>query len=186
MSSNKVAWLLVLLAIGIVAVITQAQSQPTQPDQARPAPTAAERAARIDQFRQQFTDQVKDSLAASDDEWKVIQPKLAKVMQLRQEAMMSMIGRVMRVMRRTRGADAAAAEPATLAANASGLEKAAFDLETLLSNKDSKKEAIKVALAEYRKARDAAKADLDRAQAELKDLLTIRQEAILVSQSILD
>ena len=187
MNRNKVASLLVLLAIGTLAVITQALSQPTQPDQPRPGGDAADRAARIEQVRQRITDQVKDSLSASDEEWKVIQPKLAKVMQLKQEAMMSTITRVMRMMRRGRGPDAPAeGEAAPLPDNAPALEKAAAVLDKLIMDKNSKREAIKVALTDFRKARDAAKADLDRAQAELKDLLTIRQEATLVSQGILD
>ena len=184
MAWNKVALLAVLLAIGTGVVITQALSQPTQPDQPKSSgDAAADRAARIEAFRQRMTDQIKDSLGATDDEWKVIQPKLAKVMQLKQDAMMTTIGRVMRAMRRGSGGDA---EANPLAANATALEKATAELDRLLSDKDSKKEAIKVALTDVRKARDAAKADLDRAQTELKDLLTIRQEAILVSQGILD
>jgi len=38
------------------------------------------------QFRQRFEDNVKEQLGASDDEWKVIQPKLEKLMLARRDA----------------------------------------------------------------------------------------------------
>jgi predicted S18 family serine protease len=66
------------------------------------------------------------------------------------------------------------------------VEKKAQELSTLLQNKDAKPEDIKAALAAYRDARTKAKAELEKAQKDLRDLLTVRQEAVLVSMGTLD
>jgi Spy/CpxP family protein refolding chaperone len=59
-------------------------------------------------------------------------------------------------------------------------------LQTTLDNKDAKPEEIKAKLTALRDARNKAKEDLTKAQADLKELLTQRQEAVLVNMGLLD
>ena len=63
---------------------------------------------------------------------------------------------------------------------------ASKDLQDLLDNKDSTSEQIKVKLTALREARTKAHEELVAAQAELKELLTARQEAVLVVRGMLD
>jgi hypothetical protein len=60
------------------------------------------------------------------------------------------------------------------------------DLQTALDNKDTSADDIKTKLQAYRDAKTAAKADLAKAQDDLKSVLTQRQEAVLVTMGILE
>ena len=68
----------------------------------------------------------------------------------------------------------------------SAVAKASQDLRTALENKDSTPDQIKAKLTALRDARAKAKEDLTKAQAELKELITVRQEAVLVSRGMLE
>src|SRR5262245_57571971 len=57
------------------------------------------------QFRQRFEDNVKEQLGATDEEWKVIQPKLTKVFDARRASMGSMRGMFGGFRRRDGGGD---------------------------------------------------------------------------------
>jgi Spy/CpxP family protein refolding chaperone len=59
-------------------------------------------------------------------------------------------------------------------------------LQTALDNKDSKPDEIKGKLDALRDARGKAREQLVKAQADLKSLLTQRQEAVLVTRSMLE
>jgi hypothetical protein len=60
------------------------------------------------------------------------------------------------------------------------------DLQTALGDEKSTPEQIKEKVAGVRAAREKAKAALAEAQAELLELITADQEAVLVSQGLLD
>ena len=68
----------------------------------------------------------------------------------------------------------------------SDVEKKMGDLQKVLDNKDAKPADLKSALSAYRDAREKAKADLAKAQKDLQGVVTVRQEAILVSRGLLD
>jgi hypothetical protein len=123
----------------------------------------------MEQWKKDADQRMKESLSASDEEWAVIQPKIEKVSKAQGDAR----GR-MRVV--APGADQ----------KPSDLQKALADLAKLLKDPGSKPEDIKTALAAYREARAKAKAEVDKAQNELKEILTVRQEAQLVVMQILD
>jgi hypothetical protein len=175
-------FVLVVLAGITVALLGQAVSQQaSQPANGRGNrgnfdPAAAQ--ARRDQA-------IKDALGITDDaEFKVLQPKLEAVQTLSRQVRaggMGMMGR-MGGNRPGRGG----ANPPADAPQLSDVEKKAQELSTLLQNKDAKPEDIKAALAAYRDARTKAKAELEKAQKDLRDLLTVRQEAVLVSMGTLD
>ena len=130
------------------------------------------------QMRQQMMDRMKESLGVSDDEWKVIQPKLEKVMTLSRDARGGGMG-----MRGPGGPDDAnqpAPEPQT------EVGKANQALGKVLENKNAKPEEIKAALQAFRDAKAKAKTQLEAAQKELREVLTVRQEVLLVQRGTLD
>ena len=130
-------------------------------------------------MRQRFSDMIKEQMGASDDEWKVIQPKLDKVMTAQRDARGGGMGGMFR--RRDNGGDSQSSDR-----QRSAVEQAQTDLRTLLDNKDSTADQISAKLTTLREAREKAKTDLVSAQKELKEVLSQRQEAVLVMMGMLD
>jgi Spy/CpxP family protein refolding chaperone len=124
------------------------------------------------QFKQMRLDRIKEQLSPTDDEWKVLQPKIEKVMDA-ETAGRNFGGR-------RRGGDNADAPPPTPTA------KAQQELRDLLKNKDASADEIKAKLTALREARAKTKADLEAARKDLKEVLTQRQEAVLVTNGMLE
>ena len=134
------------------------------------------------QFRQRMLDNVKEQLAASDDEWKVIEPKLTKVYEVQRD---SRGGSMFGGFRRSRGGDNSGGT-SSADTTRSPVQQASHDLQTVLDKKDATAEEINAKLTAYREAREKAKQSLASAQKDLKDVLTQRQEAVLVNMGMLD
>ncbi len=130
------------------------------------------------QMRQRFMERFREQLGASEEEWKVLEPKLTKVMTAQRDARGGMFGG--RRGGRRGGDDNAAQE------NQSAVEKASTDLRTTLENKDAPADQIQAKLTALRDARTKARTELEAAQKELKELLTQRQEAVMVTMGMLD
>jgi hypothetical protein len=64
--------------------------------------------------------------------------------------------------------------------------KAQADLRAALDDKSTSPEEINKRLAALREAREKARADRTAAQKELKEVLSARQEAVLVSMGMLE
>jgi hypothetical protein len=127
------------------------------------------------QWRQQIMDRMKEQLGSSDDEWKVLEPRVTKVMELQRDARGPMMfGRI-------GGGDRSRESGST-----SPVQRAATELRSGLEDKSLSAEEISKRLATYRQAKEQAKADLVKAQADLKELLSQRQEAQLVMAGMLD
>ena len=103
-------------------------------------------------------DDVKKYLSATDEEWKVIGPKLQKIVTLRQ-SLMSGTGNV---------------------------SQAQEDLKAVLKSSTHSKAEREEALSLAHKARQKARAELDVAQKDLRLLLTEAQQAILMGLGYLD
>jgi len=136
-----------------------------------------------EQMRQRMLERFKEALGATDEEWKVLRPRIEKVQTLSSE-LRGRGGLVLRSMRRrpsrqVQGRPEAAREP-------TGVEKALQELRTVLDNEEAKPQEIKKALSALRGAREKVKQQLARAQEELRGLLTVRQEAQLVLMGMLD
>ena len=129
--------------------------------------------------REEYYTRMKERLGATDDEWKVLQPRIEKVSNARRAADSSS-GRVGSSGRGPGGGDSnRSSEPQ------SPLSKAAQDLRTATENKDTPPAEVTAKLAAFREARARAEAELAAAQKELVEVLTPRQEAILVSMGSL-
>lgn len=122
---------------------------------------------------------MREELGVTDDqEWKVIQPKLDAVTEKRMKASgMGMLG----------GLGLGVGLPgAENNAKRSPMEQASQDLRKLLDNKGASADEIAPKLAALRAAQEKARAELLAAQKELVEVLTVRQEAVLVMKKMLD
>ena len=139
------------------------------------------------QGRQQFDQRLKEELAVSDDEWAALQPRIQKVRQLQRDAT-SRGPRNARNGRgnRNRGQNADTNATPNPDRPTSEVQQKAQALQQLLASKDSSPDAIKAAVTDFREAKAKAKVDLKKAQDELRDLLTARQESVLVMMGMLD
>ncbi|MBN1866098.1 hypothetical protein JW916_02280 [Candidatus Sumerlaeota bacterium] len=126
-----------------------------------------------EQWRSRMMAQFKENLEASDDEWKVIEPLLGKVLEV-QQANPAMRGFFGRGPRGPRGPEAADTESESGA------------LRTALESKDTPPDEIKTKLDAFRAAVAKNQEDLKTAREELRKVLTVRQEASLVMRGILD
>jgi Spy/CpxP family protein refolding chaperone len=162
-----------LLALLIATPALRAQDKPVTPDNNN----SNNRGNRGGFDMNGYMDRLKERMAASEDEWKVIQPKLQKVMDARRETMSSMFGGF-----RRRGSDNNSSDNS----KQSAVEQASKELRDVLDNKDAKPEEINAKLTAYREARNKARETLASAQKDLKDVLSARQEAVLVSSGMLD
>ena len=139
--------------------------------------------ARMQQF---MMDRYKEALeVTNDDEWKAIQPRVQKIMDLRRESFSDM-GRGM-FGRGPRGGDNAAPgdQGQQRRGGFGGTPNPAADaLQKAIESKASKAE-LKAALAKYVEARKAKETEMEKAQAALRELLTPRQEAIATLRGLL-
>jgi hypothetical protein len=130
------------------------------------------------QMRQRMLDNLKEQLGASDDEFAALQPKIEKVM----TAERNLNAGRMRMFRGRRGGNNNQDNQQAT----SPVETKAKDLQDTLDNKDAKPDDIKAKLDALRDAKSKAKDELTGAQKDLKDVLTLRQEAVLVEMGLLD
>ena len=123
------------------------------------------------QFMERIMDRYRENLGFSVAEWKVVQPKVQAVMDNRisgVSGMMSMFGGS------RRGRDSSTEKTPT------------SELRDLLEKDDASKGDIKAKLAAYRADRKAREAKLKKAQEDLRQLLTIKQEAQAVLSGLLN
>jgi hypothetical protein len=149
------------------------------------------------QMRQRMAERMKEMLGADDQAWKVMEPRLMKVMELNRQAnaggrgmMFGMMGRGGRGGPGGPGGDQGGPQGARRGRGPQGeqtaLEKAMAQLRTTLENQSATPEEIKTQLTAVRQAREKAKQELAVAQQDLKKILTLRQEAMLVEMGQLE
>jgi len=140
-----------------------------------------------ERMRQMMSQRMQEALGATDQEWKVLGPRVMKVQELSRQTGgggrgMMMFGRGMRGGpggpggRGPRGTDRELTE----------VEKIQQELQTTLENTAATPEQIKEQLTKLRAARERAKQELAKAQKSLREVLTLRQEATLVLMGMLD
>ncbi|MBE0535371.1 MAG: hypothetical protein IH624_06845 [Phycisphaerae bacterium] len=203
---GAIACLMMLVATGLL--LAQPQRGQRQGDAADAQRGARQRAEGQDQqgrgmagmrdpeqMRQMMNDRMRQQLGASEDEWKLIGPRLQKVMELNRDTAgggRGMMGMGMGMApggRGPAGDRGPGGRPGGDQANApvqSAVEKATDGLQTVLQNESATAEQIKTALTTLRTAREKAKQDLAKAQQELRQLLTVKQEAMLVLMGTLN
>jgi hypothetical protein len=147
-----------------------------------------------EEFRARMEERLKTSLKVSDDEWKVLQPLIEKVGE-KQRAGFGGFGGFGGG--RGRGGDGGGASAGGTAGSAGGGgdrqgrgsrggSEESQALRTALESESTSPEDIKAKLAAVRDHRKKAAAELAAARAELLKVVTVRQEAVLVSMGMLE
>jgi hypothetical protein len=141
-------------------------------------------------------DRLKEQLGASDEEFKALEPKIEKVQTLQRQNMAGRFGGMFGGRNRGGGPGGnPQGGPATNNPGAPGADPnaqtnpvadAANALRTALDNKDTSAADIKAKLEALRAAKAKNHEELVAAQKELKELLSQRQEAVLVQMGILE
>jgi hypothetical protein len=132
---------------------------------------------------------MQQELKATDDEWKAISPLLTKVMELQQATRMGGM----------RGPGGPGGAPPSPSGGAGGKQAdrapgggpgmetpEAKALSTALAAKDSTNDQIRAAMKSLRDARAKQQQDLQKARQDLREVLSVRQEAQLVLAGLLD
>ncbi|MBE3099604.1 MAG: hypothetical protein IMZ44_21000 [Planctomycetes bacterium] len=197
MLRRNAVWLVAIVTIVAGVWIQQAiaaEGPPPAPGQRdqRGQRDPAEMQQRMEQFRTQMADRMKQALGASDDEWKVLQPRIEKVQTLSRATRggggmgsMMMGGQRGGPQRGGPGGGPSDRPPSDRPPSdrpqsdrpQSEVEKTSEALQKVLENKDAPAAEIKTALAALREAKAKARAELEAAQKELREVLTVRQEA---------
>ncbi len=128
-------------------------------------------------MREMMQTRLKDSMGATDEEWKALQPKIDDLMKVRDAERSSMRG----MYRRPGSGDQTTAD-----ANKTDLQKKTEALKALVDAKDSDPKAIQDALKGLRDEREKNRAAVKKAQESLKELLSAKQEAILVMYGMME
>ena len=196
------------LAVCILAMLLVSQSfsaagaRGGRGDRGQRAPREGTRQIQRDpaQMQRMMTERMKVQLGAGDEEWKDIQPRLQKVMNLsrqvnaRGRGMMlggpgGFAGRGQTMGPSGRGqAGGQRTRPGTgqPQREQSAVEKATQELQEMLRSESAKPEQIKEKLTGLRSAKEKAMKELATAQKDLKQKLTVKQEAILVLSGYLN
>jgi hypothetical protein len=133
-------------------------------------------------FREMRLNFYKERLGTSDDEWKVLVPKIEKVMTVQAESSAGFGG--FGGGRGGRGGGGGGGGGGDRPQTALG--KASADLRSALEASDTSTEEITKRLTALREVRAKAREDLAAAQKELKEVLTGKQEAQMVVLGLLE
>lgn len=144
-------------------------------------------------MQQMMQQRMQEQMGATDEEWKVLGPRVMKVMNLSRQANTGM-GGMFRMGGRRGGAQGGPGGPDGLGGprgpfaqgEPTEVDKASETLQTTLENTAATPDEIKTKLTALRAAKEKAKAELATAQQELKQVLTLRQEAQLVLMGMLN
>ncbi len=178
----------------LVAGLVMAQPQGGQRGQRGPGGRDPDEMRRM--FEERMAERMKEQLEITDAEWKVLQPRFQKVTELSRQATGGGRGGMMGMMMGGRGGRGApGGRPGQEGQQRrprpennrpqSEVQKASEALATLLESDNPSTDQIKGKLAALRGAREKAKQALVKAQGDLRQLLSLKQEASLVMMGIL-
>ena len=128
-------------------------------------------------MREMMQTRLKEQMGATDDEWKALQPKVEELQKVQESTRGSM-----RSLFRRPGGSTPPADDATK----TDIQRKTDALKALVDAKDSDPKAIQDALKALRDEREKNKTATKKAQDGLKELLTAKQEAILVMYGMLE
>lgn len=150
-----------------------------------------------ERMRQMMEQRMRDQLGATEAEWQVLGPRLTKVMQLNRQASGGGMGRMFMGRGGRPGGPGDPGAPGGPQAGRRGgrgpfggdptaVDTAAQALQTTLGNSEATPDEIKAKLTALRSAREKARQELAKARQELRQVLTLRQEAQLVLMGMLE
>jgi hypothetical protein len=199
MLTRKITWSVVAVSVIVVLLLVgQSLSQPGQSGQQGQrgnmqgpgGPGGPGGQFDPEQMRKMMEQRIQESLGATDQEWKVLGPRVMKVQELSRQTGGGGRGMMMfgRGMRGGPGGPGGGNRPGGMGMNRelTAVEKVQDELQTMLENTAATPDQIKEQLTKLRAAREKAKQDLAKAQQDLRQVLTLRQEATLVLMGLLD
>ncbi|MEA3224701.1 MAG: hypothetical protein U9Q07_02035 [Planctomycetota bacterium] len=145
-----------------------------------------------ERMRQMMEQRMREQLGATEQEWKVLGPRVTKVMELSRQTRgggrggMMFGGRGGMMGGRGGMGGPGGGRPGVPAREQTAVEKAQEQLRTVLDNTAATPDQIKKQLTALRTAREKAKQQLATAQQALRKIITVRQEAQLVMMGALD
>ena len=193
MKISRIVLVLMVVACGSLMLMGQAQTQ-TQPGEGgrQRGGDPQERRERMEQFRQQMSERMREQMGATAEEWTILSPKIEKVTTLAMQSRFGGMGMGMggrgrgnRGQRDGQG-DGQRDRDENADRPQSELEKASTTLRTTLENKEASPDQITAAMDGLRQARAKAQTELEAAQKDLREILTVRQEAQLVLMGVLN
>ena len=128
------------------------------------------------QMREMMAQRLKAALACSDEEWEVIGPRVQKVVEIQFQARFGTGGF---------GGPGGPGGPGGRGGMFQGSPEAQA-LNEAIASEDTPNEELKAKLKAFRDAAKKKEEELKKARDELREVLTLRQEARLVLMSILD
>ncbi len=152
------------------------------------------------QMRQMMEQRMQEMLGATAEEWKVLGPRVMKVQELARQSAGGGPGMMFGPMGRRGaggpgagglgtagpGSDRPGGRGMAMNRELTEVEKIQEELQTLLENTTATPEQIKQQVTKLRAAREKAKQELAKAQQDLRQVLTLRQEAQLILMGMLD
>ncbi len=176
--------LLIIAALAATPLVVHAQ------DATKPATTDKAKAAapNFEEFRKRMEERIKTSLKVTDDEWTILQPLIEKVTEKQRDASG---GRSFGGFGSTRTGGTTGGAPAAPGASTSGRPERAGTAERealrmALEDETTSPDQIRSKLGAVRAVRMKSTEELATAREELKKVVTVRQEAVLVSMGILE
>jgi uncharacterized protein (DUF169 family) len=133
-----------------------------------------------ERMRQRMMERLREQLGASEKDWTVLGPRVEKVMELSRQTRAG----AMRFMFRGRGGRRGVGEEE--GRDLSPVRQAALDLHEAVEEEETSAAEIKQKLTTLREARERVKADLEKAREELREVVTLKQEAQLMLMGMLD
>ncbi|MDI6450691.1 hypothetical protein [Anaerobaca lacustris] len=197
-SIGTVACLIALVVAGLA--VAQQRGQQRERPQGQGQGPGGERPMRGDfdpqRMQQMMQQRMQEQLGATAEEWTVIGPRLTKVMNLSRQTGAGAGGMRMGMMApgagRRGGPEGDQAGPGGRGARGpfaqgepTAVDTASEALQTTLENTAATPDEIRTKLTTLRTAREKATQELATAQQELKQVLTLRQEAQLVLMGLL-
>ncbi len=196
-SIGTVACLIALVVAGL-AVAQQRGQQRERPQGQGPGGERPMRQQDFDpqRMQQMMEQRMQEQLGATAEEWTVIGPRLTKVMNLSRQTGAGVGGMRMGMMApgagRRGGPEGDQGGPAGRGARGplaqgepTAVDKATESLQTTLENSAATSDEIRTKLTALRTAREKATQELATAQQDLRQVLTLRQEAQLVLMGLL-
>lgn len=175
------------LAMAVIVTFCSASgllAQNNSTRQGRPGRGGPPDAAQIQQYQQQRMDRYKEQLEITDDtEWQALQPLIQKVTDTQRAAFADMARG--RFGGRNRGGDNSQGDQGGQRSSIFGTPSPEAEaLQKAIDGKASKSE-MKTAIENYIASRKAKQAELEKAQADLRKVLSLRQEAIATANGLL-
>jgi hypothetical protein len=180
--------LLTIVALSAMPVLVHAQdTKPATPGATDNGQRQNRGNFNFEDFRKRMEDRIKTSLKVTDDEWAVIQPLIEKVTEKQRDASPGRgFGGPGGTTRTTGGGGTSTTGGTTSTRPERAGTQERDALRTALEADNTSIDEIKSKLGAVRAVHQKAQTELAAAREDLKKVVTVRQEAVLVSMGILE